>query len=134
MKPYLAIFSTVSLGKVSVSSTSCARGFTSFSANSLNSCLAISCSLDNVKSMMLILHCYLYLVVIIMMSGLKTPTLMPTNCLYFTVHPQESWCGLHCIHRSPCRSSHQGCRREPSYGSEDMHDTCCRRSRCTEHP
>ena len=73
MKPYLAIFSTVSLGKVSVSSTSCARGFTSFSANSLNSCLAISCSLDNVKSMMLILHCYLYLVVIIMMSGSKNP-------------------------------------------------------------
>ena len=33
-KPFLAILSTVSRGNLSFSSTSCARGFTSFSANS----------------------------------------------------------------------------------------------------
>ena len=49
-KPYLAIFSTVSTGNASVSSTSCARGFTSFSAKSLYRVLTISCFLSNAKS------------------------------------------------------------------------------------
>ena len=48
--PAFAIFSTVSIGNLSSSSTSCARGFTSVSANSLKRVLAISCFLLNVKS------------------------------------------------------------------------------------
>jgi hypothetical protein len=50
--PALAIFATVSTGNCSFSSTSCARGFTSFSANSLKRVLAISCFLLNVKSIL----------------------------------------------------------------------------------
>ena len=49
--PFFPILSTVTCGNTSVSSVSCARGFTSFSAKSLKSCLAISCCLLNVKSM-----------------------------------------------------------------------------------
>ena len=51
MNPYFAIFLTVSAGNCSVSSVSCARGFTSFSANSLNRERTISCFLSKVKSM-----------------------------------------------------------------------------------
>ena len=49
--PYFASFSTVSLGNLCSWSISCARGFTSVSAKSLKSCLAISCSFDKEKSM-----------------------------------------------------------------------------------
>ena len=41
MNPIFCIFSTVPLGNFSVSSTSCARGFTSFSANSILLCAVI---------------------------------------------------------------------------------------------
>ena len=55
MKPYFCIFLTVSAGNASVSSTSCASGFTSVSAKSLNKERAISCFLSKVKSMISIL-------------------------------------------------------------------------------
>ena len=51
INPYFCIFLTVSAGKASVSSVSCASGFTSVSANSLNKERAISCFLSKVKSM-----------------------------------------------------------------------------------
>ncbi len=54
INPNLFILATVPLGNSSVSSTSCARGFTSVSAKSLNRVLAISCSLLKEKSMLLI--------------------------------------------------------------------------------
>ena len=58
MNPYFAIFATVSAGNCSVSSVSCARGFTSVSAKSLKRPRAISCFLSKVKSMILTLLNY----------------------------------------------------------------------------
>ena len=55
-KPYFAILSTVSLGNLCCSSISCARGFTSFCAKSLNRVCAISYFLSKVKSILSILH------------------------------------------------------------------------------
>ncbi len=69
MKPAFAIFSTVAFGNSSVSSTSIARGLTSFSANSLKRVLAISCSLLNVKSMFFFLH----LICFILIMNSKSP-------------------------------------------------------------
>ena len=56
MNPYFAIFATVSAGNCSVSSVSCARGFTSVSAKSLKKAADhLSCFLSKVKSMILTL-------------------------------------------------------------------------------
>ena len=64
INPISAIFLTVSIGNLSSSSTSAARGFTSFSANSLIICLKSSCVLGILNSILLILLQKIYFFII----------------------------------------------------------------------
>jgi len=61
INPHRAIFSTVSRGNLSSSSTSAASGSTSFSANALNVLRLISCSFVSLKSMYALLSLFPYI-------------------------------------------------------------------------